>query len=72
MLVEDELNRTREAKSEVDHSLSNHEQEVNELRLQVTNLQQTLEEKEMIQSRKYVFYTIPYYRKLTFHLINAI
>lgn len=64
-MVEEELNRTRGEKSDLDRSLSNHDQEVNELSMQLSQLQQGFEDKEQHHSKKYV--CSPF--KMTFLLI---
>ena len=49
---EEELNKLRAEKSDLDHSLSSHEQELAELKSQVNQLQQILEEREQTQTKK--------------------
>jgi len=50
--VEEELMRTRGEKTETDRSILSSEQNVNEMRLQISQLQQVLDEKEQAQSQK--------------------
>jgi len=50
--VEEELMRTRGEKTEIDRSILSSEQNVNEMRLQISQLQQVLDEKEQAQSQK--------------------
>ena len=50
--MEDEVNRSRAEKSDIDRTIHVNEQNVNELRLQVNQLQQVLDEKEQSQSQK--------------------
>lgn len=50
--MEDEVNRSRAEKSDIDRTIHLNEQNVNELRLQVNQLQQVLDEKEQSQSQK--------------------
>lgn len=50
--MEEELNRSRAEKSDSERAIHLNEQSVSELRLQVNQLQQILEEKEQTQSHK--------------------
>ena len=50
--MEDELSRSRANKTEIERTIQSNEQNANELRLQVSQLQQILDEKEQSQSQK--------------------